>query len=109
MEEPTGVQHGDGPYEEVDGVPVLPRGGVLRERIRSLPARPAISAAAGGLVVGVAAVGLLQRRSTGRRQLPAVRRRALRRAPEQPLQLTRIVTTRSVQVTVHTLLPIRER
>src|SRR5271167_4827171 len=106
MSEHGGPLHGEDLYEEVDGVPVLPRRRPIAARLRALPARPAVSAAAGGLVVGVAAVGLLQRRSGTRRALLAPsRRRALKPAQAQPFEVARVVTTRSVQVTVQTLIP----
>ncbi|HUA12127.1 MAG TPA: hypothetical protein VMA83_09000 [Solirubrobacteraceae bacterium] len=109
MSEPSGHPSETEAYEEVDGVPVLPRRHPIASRLRALPARPAISAAAGGLVVGAAAVGLLQRRTASRRALAAPsrrralpspsRRRALK-ASQQPLEVTRVVMTRSVQVTL---------
>ena len=95
-------------FEEVDGVPVVtgPRRAIthVRERLAALPVVPAVSAAAGGIVVGAAAVGLAHQKRGGRALLPARRTKGALDAGEA-LQLTRIVTTRTVQVTVHTLVP----
>jgi len=95
-------------FEEVDGVPVVsgPRRAItqVRERLAALPVVPAVSAAAGGIVVGAAAAGLARQKRAGRPMLPARRTKGALDAGDA-LQLTRIVTTRTVQVTVHTLVP----
>jgi len=94
-------------FEEVDGVPVMSAKrralSHARERLAAMPVLPAVSAAAGGLVVGAAAAGIARQKRAGGRALAA---RSPKRAigPAEALQLTRIVTTRTVHVTtVHTL------
>jgi hypothetical protein len=95
-------------FEEVDGVPVVSarRRAItqVRERLAAVPVVPAVSAAAGGIVVGAAAAGLARQKRSGRTLLPAKRSKPALDSGDA-LQLTRIVTTRTVQVTVHTLLP----
>lgn len=97
-------------FEEVDGIPVIGarRRAIahVRGRLAEMPVLPAVSAAAGGLVVGAAAAGLARQQKKGGRTLLPARRQKGALDGAQALELTRIVATRTVHVTVQTFVPL---